>query len=233
MLKLNNNDFLKLCMSGTPDEVREAIRSGSIDVNAKGIFEAKIYNDGMQTEVFEATPLMAACLGENIETIRLLIEAGANVKARTEIRGLEMDVLCLASAFLRNPNVAYALIDAGADVNARCDNNMTAIMSVLGLNNNHEAVSSLVDIFINAGADVNAKTIHCVTVLMIAAGSEENPEIIRKLIRAGADVNAKDGNGKTALVYALEGNPNPEIGSVLRDAGASSFGALSFRLPHE
>lgn len=224
-----DNFFVELCMSGTAEEVREAISLEHPDINARA---AVVCDSGGKKIEIEASALMAACLGEHPETVRLLIQLGADINAKADVSDLEMDVLCLASAFSKTPEVIASLIDAGADVNAKNDNGMTAMMTVLGLNNNSEAIEPILKMLIDAGADVNAKMDNGVTALMIAAGSEENPEITRMLIKAGADVNAQTSDGRTALVYAMSGNPNQEIALLLQTAGASGFDAFAYSITH-
>ena len=105
-------------------------------------------------------------------------------------------------------------IQAGADVNAKDQKGVTALMNAARWNSDLEVITVLAE----AGADVNAKDQKGVTALMNAAGWNSNFEVITVLIKAGADVNAKDQNGETALIFAA--NKNPEAIPVLVDNGA-------------
>ncbi len=110
-------------------------------------------------------------------------------------------------------------IRTGAKINARDEQNRTALMVAARWNRDSEAVSAL----LNAGADVNAREMFDFTALMYAAG-HNTIEVINILLQAGAEVNAKEKNGMTVLMYAVKWSyrsiPTSEIVDVLLDAGA-------------
>ena len=143
----------------------------------------------------------------------------------------------------KNPNKIRALINKGADVNARNSYGNTPLHNAT-IYNNFEVVTALID----AGSDVNAKNndddtpLHCaldpeIVKMLIKAGADVNaknkdgniplhyawddPETIKILLEAGADVNTKDKDGKTPLDFALEIDEkhiNPEVINILRAA---------------
>ncbi len=73
-----------------------------------------------------------------------------------------------------------ALLDRGADVNAKDENGGTALMEAALLGNN-----ATVQALLEAGADVNAKNKYGRTALMMAA-AEGYTEIVELLKKAGA-----------------------------------------------
>ena len=99
-----------------------------------------------------------------------------------------------------------ALLDGGADVDARNKYGYTALMFG-AINGSTNSVRAL----LAGGADVNAKTRYGTSVLMLAAFTGQ-PEVVNVLLDSGADVNAKGKYG-TALDFAIGGirGPNPVL----------------------
>ena len=108
------------------------------------------------------------------------------------------------------------LIAAGADVNAKMnDNGFTPLMAAAFNEKNH----GVCDVLIAAGAEVNARDNEGLTPLMYAARNS-TAEACQKLIAAGAEVNAKKNNGWTPLILAAYNEKNHEVCDVLIAAGA-------------
>ena len=107
-----------------------------------------------------------------------------------------------------------ALLDMGADVNARDDDDYrgTVLMWASIYNKNPEVIELLLD----NGSDINARDdYYGRTALMWASEYNKNPEIIKLLLDNGADINAKDDDGKIALLFASAYNKNPEVSELL------------------
>jgi uncharacterized protein len=154
-------------MQGNRDAVKALLKDGA-DVNtAQG--------DGM-------TALHWAVQKGDLELARILLYAGANVKATTRIGGYSP--LLIAS---RTGNAALieTLIASGADPNSATTNGTTALMFAAQAGN-AAGVKALLD----RGGDVNAKEkVKGETALMIAA-AYGRADVIRTLTAHGADVNA-------------------------------------------
>ena len=107
------------------------------------------------------------------------------------------------------------LIDAGADINARDNENHTALMhlrDVEELTDWEDDTQFFIMTLIDNGADANVRDNDGVTPLMLV--STENGA--RSLIAGGADANAKDNRGRTPLML-VRGDSNIEA---LIEAGA-------------
>ena len=151
------------------------------------------------------------CSKGTIQEIRTALLNGANSNAKDSEQGR---TALLAASENENLKILSLLLKVGADVNAKDNNGVTALM--VATLNNTEAVSLLLE----AGADVNAKTDWGMTALMVAASLNKTPEVIDLLLKHGADINEKSNSGGTALMYAALNNPNPGILSFLINAGA-------------
>ena len=143
--------------------------------------------------------------------------------------------------------LAQQLLAAGADVNAKTQNGVTALFCVQGSTELckllldagakvkfekrcgtplHAAArgnySAVADMLIAAGVDVNAKDACGDTALhdMVCA---KNEEMVRKLLAAGADIKLNDGCGNSPLSLALSAEA-PAIAQLLLDAGVKPSG---------
>jgi len=96
---------------------------------------------------------------------------------------------------------ARALLEAGADANARNDEGLSAL--ALAAQSGHSEVAAAL---LELGADVDARTGLDDTPLMMAA-RHGDPETVEVLIDAGADVHAETLCGGTALSIAATKQP--------------------------
>lgn len=101
-----------------------------------------------------------------------------------------------------------ALLESGADTNAKDENGVTALMHAT-----HKGYVDVVKQLLTYGADVNAKTppsgfgLSDQTALMLAA-VVGHTDVLKELLVHGTDVNAKDSMGMTALASACKFNDN-------------------------
>ncbi len=99
-------------------------------------------------------------------------------------------------SFLIDMSKVQDLIERGADVNAKSDNEWTPL---------HWASSwvhiEIVELLLKAGADVNAKRNDGWTPLHWASAND-SIELAKLLIEKGADLEAKDVEGRTPLHWA-------------------------------
>ncbi|MDA8156796.1 MAG: ankyrin repeat domain-containing protein, partial [Actinomycetota bacterium] len=134
-------------------------------------------------------------LPANASTGQLDDQLLAAVKRDVGFRGVDVDSI-------------KALLDKGADVNARDSSGNTPLILVACKGIDHglhvplgEPPTDITKLLIDRGADVNAKNNAGWTALMDAAGCGfEN--ISRLLINSGADVNIEASDGRTALMLA-------------------------------
>jgi uncharacterized protein len=139
-----------------------------------------------------------------VETVKLLLDSGANIEARDEYRGPPL----LDAAGYAQTNIVRYLLDRGANLNARDKGGSTALIiascecAVATMNDAYDVVKVLLD----KGSDVNAHSNDGTTALMSAAGGFGGSAIVRLLLERGADPRARDSEGNTALQFASERN---------------------------
>lgn len=99
-------------------------------------------------------PLLEAVSSGNPETVKVLLDAGANVNVSMCRYGYGRTPLHEAAEFSK-PEIVEILLKAGADVNARDRNGYTPLR--LTSRFGHPADADTARILIKAGADVNAR----------------------------------------------------------------------------
>jgi ankyrin repeat protein len=119
------------------------------------------------------------------------------------------------AAFFGHPELANALLDRGADVNARFTNSMKNTPL-------HAAAAGgqveLVGLLLDRGADANSPQEAGWTALHSAAQSG-NREMVEVLLAHGAHINARAQNNQAALDLALT-NGHPYVARLLEELGA-------------
>jgi ankyrin repeat protein len=185
--------FMSAVSAGSVDLVQRLTASGC-DVNFKDKFG--------QHALFYAN---------DIATVKVLVEAGANVNVSDHIK---MTPLMQAVMGCDEETVVY-LVEHGADLNARNSIGVTPL-SFAYCSPYPRILRSL----ISAGANIDAQDNEGLTPLMRTMGY---PDTTEQFIEAGADVNIRDRKGRTALDHAMKIDTfRKEIIQILRNAGAVS-----------
>ncbi|MDD2710955.1 MAG: ankyrin repeat domain-containing protein [Verrucomicrobiae bacterium] len=165
-----------------------------------------------------STALMAALTKKNVHAAALILKKTKNVNQQAARAGRYTALMF--AAMNGTPEIVTQLLERGADVNIRADQNVTALM----LSCLHKR-SDLVKLLIARGADLNLKENLNENTALLTAINKGDLESVKLLLEAGADPNlgSKDGftplmlaaqNGQDAMAQALiEKKANPDTGA--------------------
>ena len=164
-------------------------------------------------------PLQYAAQFGDIELVRILLNAGADVNAPpTDSILLSRHTALQAAAKNGNIELVQILLDAGADINASPSKYVGRTALRAGAENGNIEV---VKILLCAGADINTPPGDCGLTALQAAAMGGNIELVKILLDAGASVNAPPSphHGSTALQAASK-SENIELVQILLGFGA-------------
>ena len=196
------------------DRFYQAIRAGDL-VSLKALTRNGDIN---ARDKRGATPLMYAAAFGNSEEMKLLLDGGADVNAKSTFGAT---ALIWAAG---EPVKSRMLIERGADINAQSRQGRTPLMAAA----RRQGAADLVRLMLARGADVKAKDIQDDTALLLAARAGE-PETMHLLIERGADINApEDSVGFTPLASAIVSG-NVEAVRLLLAKGADPNGTATAR----
>ena len=159
-----------------------------------------VENTNSQAVVVQKDPLAtgqlmsAAQYGGNAETVKLLLERGADVNAKDNDGWTPLQ----HAAKRGNVEIIKLLLEKGADVNAKSNDGVTALMSAA-----KRGYMEIIKLLLEKGADVNANFKGNGTALSLAAEAGQT-NAVGFLLDKNANINATNWDGDTALMTAVE-----------------------------
>ncbi|MEC2078521.1 ankyrin repeat domain-containing protein [Metabacillus fastidiosus] len=154
------------------------------------------------------TPLHIACLNGDAEIVKLLVEAGADLKIK-----YHGDTPFALACSKGNAETVKYLISRGEDVNEVMARKVTPLHLISG-SGNKEIVEYVLDRVININAVTSMKysALHC-------AVENNNFEAAAVLIEKGIDMELLENYKRSALALACDRN-KPEMAELLLEKGA-------------
>ncbi|MYI67020.1 MAG: hypothetical protein F4107_13950, partial [Gemmatimonadetes bacterium] len=170
---------------------------------------------------FATVDVVTGCLDAGADPHTIRPQPAPPVPARAFIIEMPPDApLHAAAEYSRDPAVITALVQAGADVNARGAWDNTPLHDAA-----EHGTPRVVRALLAAGAEVDARPRGFDSYSGVAntplhhAARNPDPEVTAALLEAGADVNAQGARGVTPLHYAAW-NRDPAVAELLLAAGA-------------
>ena len=193
---------LDVAASAGATEVASQLIAAGADVNAAG----PVNSTG------GATPLLRATGNDHSETVKLLLEHGANPDA-AYITGAGSTPLMLAAG-QGNTEIAGLLVAHGARMDLKDNEHNTALYRAVNRGN-----VKVVQLLLAHGANPNERNPNGIPLLIVVTADKSNPDLLAAFLKARIDVNAADSSGQTALYYAVR-DGRKDLAEMLLTAGA-------------
>lgn len=188
-----------------------AAKAGQVDLIKALLAIEKI--DKNATDNVGRTALMHAATSKNVEAVRVLLDAGADVRTRDNLGTTALSW----AAWLGDVASVQELIDNGSEVEVVSSiTGWTPLILAAGFGE-----TGAVDALLNAHAELEAADMLEGATPLIHASRTGKPETIKLLIKRGAKLENPDRNGNTALLACAKtaGGDADKI-KVLIEAGA-------------
>jgi hypothetical protein len=214
-------DLFNAAKTGNSDGVRRLLAGG-----ADPDLQNRWWNEKTQRHVNDLpTAMMAAIQGKHIETVRVLIEGGANL----DIRNLNGETALDYAVSSRRLDTITMLLEAGAAFDTQNIKGFSPLMKAAY--GGHVEVSRLLldkganpELGAYAADPTRGEGRGGETALMLVVDKnryEDRLEILKMLLGAGAQIDLQDHSGRTALVHAKLFGHESHVQTLL-DAGADA-----------
>ena len=204
-----------ILMGGCSSAFEKAVKEGDLETT-KQLIEGENELNISTEKIGSQSPILVATRKGHIDIVKLLIENGADVNAKSSdsLTWSQGWTALISASENGDFNIAKLLIENGADVNASSKSGWTAIMSA-----SRGGYFSIVKLLVENGADVNAISEIGWTPVRAAAYygyakryvDRENEEIVKFLVRNGADILVENGN----IVIFLPSSLSVEVKSII------------------
>lgn len=161
------------------------------------------------------TPLAQAVYAQNLEMVKLLLEAGASVDLSTGSGSLEGLTLLIRASGSGSIEMVELLLEAGADVDAFAENHMSPLAGA-----SKGGRLAVIKVLVRKGATVTTENSQA----LCWASFSGHADIVEFLLANGANVNSRMFQGEAYKETALEiakSQGHREIEQILISHGAT------------
>ena len=167
-------------------------------------------------------PLGFACRNGDIDSVRLLLEARADVEATV----IDNDTALLQATFQGRVSVVKALLEARASTESMTDDDSTPLS--VAAHEGAEAHRKIVRLLLQARADTEATNCDNETPLFVAS-EFGNESVVSVLLRARADPNAENHEGRTPMLAATAENHTRIVRRLVQAVGGTDSDGAPLR----
>ncbi|MDU8946650.1 ankyrin repeat domain-containing protein [Ovoidimarina sediminis] len=188
--------LLALCVASPINPViagplHDAVRTG----NKAAVLEAVAASqDVNETDFFLGAPLHVAVVEERPEMVRILLEAGAEIDAPSE---LEARTALHLAADVGDEEMVLLLLQEGADPHA-VDRSGKQAIHLATISGHSEVVANL----LSAGVMVDSREPGEGMTPLLIASLQGEVELVELLVSAGADIEATNATGRTPFFFS-------------------------------
>lgn len=188
--------------------------------------------DHVKSEFDEKYILHKAVQTRNINIVKLLLEAGANVNTVNKAGNSPLHFALDAN----NLDIFQLLLNFGANINAKNIDNITPLHLAVKLSNGKDDYIKLIELLLKARGEVNTAIKYNYYTSLHTAAESQNENILKLMLNArlnaGANVSSESYKEETPLHTATKLR-NQNIVKLLLDAGAKvdsqmDYGTNSF-----
>ncbi|PAA53926.1 hypothetical protein BOX15_Mlig012391g1, partial [Macrostomum lignano] len=189
------------------------------------------FYDARRNKYANCTPLQMAIGKGQMEIVKMLLDAGANLFANMDSMGpdqTEFSVSCLHTAVVMDhAGIGQLLLDRGVDVNVCTSSGLTPLHYAASWG--HDAFAKLL---LSRGATVDAVGEQFMATPLIYAARRDKHTTMRLLLEHGANPNHQDKQGYTALHWCLTFNHVDSLDVLLNCGRKLDVNLISQKVDH-
>jgi L-ascorbate metabolism protein UlaG (beta-lactamase superfamily) len=159
----------------------------------------------------EAGPMIGAIFGGHVETVRALLEAGADVHQKSQDG--RTAIFAVASG-QGSTEIGRMLIDKGAAVDLADQNGTTPLGLAV-----QNSLAEVAELLLKNGADINRPSGPFGWTVLHYAAVRGDKSMVELLLDKGADLGVTDSDGKTSLDLAAS-HGHSDVAEILASRGA-------------